>query len=220
MTNPERKERRREAALKAARTRRINAEAERIHEQSLDRITDLAVNGPDGRQLLARAQEIGREADLWYHAHLSRWPTRPSAWTGEQRRAAQEFLSRFIRPDGTPQPRPAPTKEATAMQVTVMIHEAWLARAEDLGASWRYWPAWRSRRPARPRRRPPGRLPSRKATTRARTWRSHSTRKGEPRAGTVRIGATPGNHRRRIPTRTRRGMGGNCWDGRRSRSRT
>ena len=37
---------------KAARTRRINAEAGQIHEQSLDRITDLACNGPDGRQLL------------------------------------------------------------------------------------------------------------------------------------------------------------------------
>ena len=106
MTNEERKARRREAALKAARTRRVNAEAARIHEQSLDRITDLAVNGPDGRQLLARAREIGREADLWYHAHVNRWPTKPSRWTGEERRAAAEFLQGFIRPDGTPQPVP------------------------------------------------------------------------------------------------------------------
>ena len=104
MTNEERKERRREAARKAAQTRRIKAEAEAIVQDSLDRITDRAVNGPDSRQLLARAQEIGREADLWYHAHLNRWPTRPTNWSGEQRRAAEEFLSRFIRPDGTPQP--------------------------------------------------------------------------------------------------------------------
>ena len=86
MTNQERKERRSEAARKAARTRRVKAEAEAIVQESLDRITDLAANGPDGRQLLARAQEIGREADLWYHAHLNRWPTRPTNWTAERRR--------------------------------------------------------------------------------------------------------------------------------------
>ena len=97
MTNQERKERRREAALKAARTRRVKAEADRIQQESFDRITDLAVNGPDGRQLIARAQEIGREAELWTHAHLSRWPTRPSDWTAEQRRAAGAYLTTFTR---------------------------------------------------------------------------------------------------------------------------
>jgi hypothetical protein len=106
MTNQERRERRREAARKATATRRVKAEVDRLERKSLDRIADLAVNGPDGRQLLARAQAIGREADLWYHAHLNRWPTRPSNWTAAQRRAAEEFLSRFIRPDGTPQPVP------------------------------------------------------------------------------------------------------------------
>ena len=112
MTNEERKERRKEAARKAAATRQAKARAEEIVQDSLDRITDRAVNGPDSRQLLARAQAIGREADLWYHAQLSRWPTHPSAWTGEQRRAAEEFLSRFIRPDGTPQPVPNSRRKA------------------------------------------------------------------------------------------------------------
>jgi hypothetical protein len=95
MTNQEKRERRREAALKAAATRRIKAEAGRLEAQSLDRIADLAVNGPDGRQLIARAQGIGREAELWTHAHLSRWPTRPSDWTAAQRRAAEAYLATF-----------------------------------------------------------------------------------------------------------------------------
>ena len=78
----------------------------KCQKESLSRITDLAVNGPDGRMLIRQAQAIGREADLWYHAHLNRWPTRPTDWTGEHRRAAEEFLKSFIRPDGTPQPVP------------------------------------------------------------------------------------------------------------------
>ena len=102
----ERTERRREAALKGARDRRIRAEVAKCQEESLGRITDLAVNGPDGRMLIRQAQAIGREADLWYHAHLNRWPTRPTDWSGEHRRAAEEFLKSFIRPDGTPQPVP------------------------------------------------------------------------------------------------------------------
>ena len=89
MTNAERRERRREAALKGARTRA----AKQLLDKSLNRVADLAVNGPDGRQLIARAQEIGREADLWYFANLHRYPTRPSAWTGEQRRASWDFLA-------------------------------------------------------------------------------------------------------------------------------
>jgi hypothetical protein len=106
MTNQEKRERRREAALQGARTRA----AKQLLEKSLDRITDLAVHGPDGRQLIARAQEIGREADLWYFAHIHRYPTRPSAWTGEQRRAAGDFLETFLRPDGRPQPVKTKTK--------------------------------------------------------------------------------------------------------------
>ena len=59
-----------------------------------------------GRQLVERAQAIGRESDLYYQAHLGRWPTRPSLWTVDQRRAAEAFLQGFIRPDGTAQPVP------------------------------------------------------------------------------------------------------------------
>ena len=59
---------------------------------------------PDGRQFIARAQEIGREADLWSFAHVHRYSTRPSAWSGEQRRATWDFLETFTRPDGRPQP--------------------------------------------------------------------------------------------------------------------
>ena len=106
MSNQEKRERRREAALKGARTRA----AKQLLEQSLQRVADLAVNGPDGRLLIARAQEIGREADLWSFAHLHRYPTRPSAWTAEQRRAAGDFLETFIRPDGRPQPVKTKTK--------------------------------------------------------------------------------------------------------------
>jgi hypothetical protein len=73
-------------------------------EASLDRVADLAVNGPDGRMLIRLAQSIGREADLWYHAHLGRYPTRPSTWTATQRTEAEAFLKKFIRPDGRPQP--------------------------------------------------------------------------------------------------------------------
>ena len=106
MTNQEIRERRREAALKAARTRA----AKQLLEKSLNRVADLAVHGPDGRQLIARAQEIGREADLWYFAHLHRYPTQPSVWTGEQRRASWDFLEAFLRPDGRPQPVRTKTK--------------------------------------------------------------------------------------------------------------
>ena len=100
-TNAQIRQRRREAALKGARTRA----AKHLLEKSLNRVADLAVNGPDGRLLIARAQEIGRETDLWSFAHLHRYPTRPSAWTAEQRRAAGDFLEKFLRPDGRPQPK-------------------------------------------------------------------------------------------------------------------
>jgi hypothetical protein len=99
MTNQEKRQRRREAALKATRTRAARqASAEPVAEPEPDAST--------ARQLLDRARSIGREADLFYHAHLARWPHRPSAWTAEQRAALDAFLDRFIRPDGTPQPVP------------------------------------------------------------------------------------------------------------------
>ena len=102
MTNQEKRERRREAALKAARTRA----ARQASAPAAEPVAEPEPDAPTGRQLLERAQSIGREADLWYHAHLARWPTRPSAWTAAQRREAEDFLRGFIRPDGTPQPVP------------------------------------------------------------------------------------------------------------------
>jgi hypothetical protein len=100
LTNQEKRERRREAARKGALTRKMNA----ARSASLDRVADLAVNGPDGRMLIPLAQSLGREADLWHHAHLGRYPTRPSAWTGAQRTEVEAFLKTFIRPAGTPPP--------------------------------------------------------------------------------------------------------------------
>jgi hypothetical protein len=105
MTNAEKRERRREAALKGARTRAAKqAPAEPVAQPEPD--------APTARQLLDRARSIGREADLFYHAHLARWPHHPSAWTAQQRAALDAFLDRFIRPDGTPQPVP-PRKRRT-----------------------------------------------------------------------------------------------------------
>ena len=99
MTNPEKRERRREAALKGARTRAAK-------HASAEPVAPPEPAAPTGRQLLERARSIGREDDLFYHAHLARWPTRPSAWTAVQRADAAAFLAKFIRPDGTPQPVP------------------------------------------------------------------------------------------------------------------
>jgi hypothetical protein len=99
MTNPEKRQRRREAALKAARTRAAKAGRETPAPPP-------APDAPTARDLLDRARSIGREADLWYHAHLGRWPHHASAWTAEQRRTMSSFLDLFIRPDGTPQPVP------------------------------------------------------------------------------------------------------------------
>ena len=104
MTNQEKRERRREAALKAARTRA----AKQGREPAPD--PELQPDAPTARQLLDRARSIGREADLFSHAHLARWPHHPSAWTAEQRAALDAFLGRFIQPDGTPQPVPHRTR--------------------------------------------------------------------------------------------------------------
>ena len=106
MTNPEKRLRRREAALKAARTRA----ARQASAEAVEPAPPPEPVAPTARQLLERARSIGREADLFYHAHLARWPHRPSAWTAEQRAALDAFLDRFIRPDGTPQPVPHRTR--------------------------------------------------------------------------------------------------------------
>ena len=102
MTNPEKRQRRREAALKAARTRA----ARQASAEAVEPAPPPEPVAPTARQLLERARSIGREADLFYHAHLARWPHHPSAWTAVQRAALDAFLDRFIRPDGTPQPVP------------------------------------------------------------------------------------------------------------------
>ena len=106
MTNQEKRQRRREAALKAARTRA----ARQASAEAVEPAPPPEPVAPTGRQLLERARSIGREADLYYHAHLARWPHRPSAWTAQQRAALDAFLDRFIRPDGTPQPVPHRTR--------------------------------------------------------------------------------------------------------------
>jgi hypothetical protein len=98
MTNQEKRQRRREAALKGARTRAAKQVPPPVAEPEPD--------APTSRQLLQRAQAIGREADLFYHAHLARWPHHATAWTAVQRVALDAFLDRFLRPDGTPQPVP------------------------------------------------------------------------------------------------------------------
>jgi hypothetical protein len=102
MTNPEKRERRREAALKAARTRA----ARQASAPAAEPVAEPEADAPTGRQLLERARSIGREADLWHHAHIGRWPHHATAWTSEQRRGMSSFLDLFIRPDGTPQPVP------------------------------------------------------------------------------------------------------------------
>jgi hypothetical protein len=102
MTNQEKRERRREAALKGARTRA----AKQASAEAAEPVAEPEPVAPTARQLLERARSIGREADHYYHAHLARWPHRPSAWTAEQRAALDAFLDRFIRPDGTAQPVP------------------------------------------------------------------------------------------------------------------
>jgi hypothetical protein len=105
MTNQEKRQRRKEAALKGARTRAARQEtAAAAAAPAPPAPPDPAA--PPARQLLARAQSIGREADLFSHAHLARWPHRPSAWTADQRARLDTFLDGFIRPDGTPQPVP------------------------------------------------------------------------------------------------------------------
>jgi hypothetical protein len=94
----ERTRRRREAALKGAKAR-----ADR-DKGKVPPIGDSIV--PRGGELIERAQSIGREADLFYEAHLKRYGSRPSRWTVEQRSRLDRFLDGFIRPDGTVQPVP------------------------------------------------------------------------------------------------------------------
>jgi hypothetical protein len=102
MTNQEKRERRREAALKGARTRT----ARQASAPTAAPVAEPEPDAPTARQLLDRARSIGREEDLLYHVHLQRWGHHPSVWGCEKRTAAAAFLDKFIRPDGTPQPVP------------------------------------------------------------------------------------------------------------------
>ena len=109
MTNQERRERRREAARKAAETRRQSAEAgrletqeernTRVQEAEEKRLTNL-------RFVLAEAQRLQRESDLYYRAHTNGWSHHPRQWTAEQIDTARRFLQGFVRTDGTPDPYP------------------------------------------------------------------------------------------------------------------
>jgi hypothetical protein len=106
MTNPEKRQRRREAALKAARTRA----ARQASAPTAEPVAPPQPDAPTARKLLDRARSMGREQDLWYHAHIGRWPHHATAWTADQRRSMSSFLDLFIRPDGTPQPVPHRTR--------------------------------------------------------------------------------------------------------------
>src|SRR5262249_40267724 len=108
MTNQEKRQRRTEAALKAVRTRA----ARQASAEAAELVAEPEPDAPTGRQLLERARAIGREADLFYHAHLAPCPHRPSAWPAQQRAALDAFLDRFIRPAGTPQPVPPHRRKA------------------------------------------------------------------------------------------------------------
>jgi hypothetical protein len=120
MTNAERRERRKEAARKAAETRRINADIAR-GELARDR-TQTAEEGArkareaeekqrkNLRAVIAEAQRIRRESDLRYYAHTHRWSHHPHEWTAEQIDTARRFLQGFIRTDGTPDPHPVRRK--------------------------------------------------------------------------------------------------------------
>jgi hypothetical protein len=118
MTNTERKERRRQAGLKAAETRRqqlaarppepprvetADERARREHSAEEKRLANL-------RAVLRLAQEIRREGDLHYHAHVERWHHSPRRWTPEQIDAARRFLEGFRREDGTYDPHPVRRK--------------------------------------------------------------------------------------------------------------
>lgn len=128
MTNAERRERRCEAGLKGAATRRArSAQAvPRQVEPPADPFDELAqrvaqaepkaprLESPDERArradsaedkrlinlraVLRLAQEIRRESDLYYHAHHQRWHHSPKRWTPEQIESARQFLEKFRHP--------------------------------------------------------------------------------------------------------------------------
>lgn len=58
------------------------------------------------RAVLAEAQRIRRESDLYHLAHIRRWSHHPGRWTAEQIDEARRFVASFINPDGIPQAEP------------------------------------------------------------------------------------------------------------------
>jgi hypothetical protein len=117
MTNAEKRERRTQAARKAAETRRQQLAAgtaptalpprvETLDEQLARRQQEAEKRLKNLRAVLARAREIRRESDLYHLAHTRRWHHSPKQWTSEQVDTARRFLEGFVRSDGTPQPDP------------------------------------------------------------------------------------------------------------------
>jgi hypothetical protein len=117
MTNAEKRERRSQAARKAAETRRQQLAAgntptvepprvETLEEQLARRQREAEKRLTNLRAVLARARAIRRESDLYHLAHTSRWHHAPKQWTSAQVETARRFLEAFIRSDGTPQPDP------------------------------------------------------------------------------------------------------------------
>ena len=132
MTNAERRERRRQAGLKGAATRRArSAQAEPAqvvpHQVVPPQLVPPTAEPPRAptveettrraesaeakrlanlRAVIRRAQEIRRESDLYSFAHSRRWHHSPKRWTAAQIDEARRFLEGFIRPDGTPQADP------------------------------------------------------------------------------------------------------------------
>jgi hypothetical protein len=112
MTNAERRERRREAALKGQETRkaRLAAQApaapepprlETAEEAARRSRAAEAKRLEDLRALIRLAQDGRRESDLRYHAHLKRWSHHPIEWTAGQIDEARRFIEGFRREDGT-----------------------------------------------------------------------------------------------------------------------
>ena len=236
----ERTERRREAALKGARDRRIRAEVAKCQEESLGRITDLAVNGPDGRMLIRQAQAIGREADLWYHAapepmadqadrldrrasprgggvpqvvHPARWHPAAGTAPAEEEEMTSPPPARPVVPAGAEGMRRLTRRYP--MQITVtdspeLARPSGRSLQQLLGGLTAIARELEAPTPADDR-----------DPTRARIGRHRSTRKSMPRPGrrTGRTGATPGSRRPtgRRTTRTRRRTGGSSWAGAASR---
>jgi len=128
MTNAERKARRSESARRAAGRRRQAKEEARDNRAEQARADELAHQVETAeerarraelaeakrrenlRAVLAEAQRIRRESDLYRHAQVNRWSHHPGRWTAEQIAAARRFLAGFIRPDGTPDPHPVRRK--------------------------------------------------------------------------------------------------------------